>query len=112
MLGVSGSDTPYTANPFIGFVSSSTNWQAICSSGASPTIQDTGIACDTTSHIFKIITSGSSVKFYIDNILVNTISISLPSSGTLLSPQFGIANTAAQICTAYWGWFYMSCLFS
>jgi hypothetical protein len=49
------------------------NWMALCQSDGSQTDVDTGVSSDTSWHVFKIVASSSSVRFYIDGSLVATI---------------------------------------
>ena len=86
---VMNSDTP--ACNFVGFRFSSdvdTNYMAVCQTdGTHQTLVDTGVVASATAvHIFKIIptVSGTQVTFYIDGVLVATISTNVPSTSVAM----------------------------
>jgi hypothetical protein len=58
-----------------------THWQAVCAiaAGAQTTV-DTGVTPDTNPHLFEICPSpdGSQMQFFIDNVLVATITTNVP----------------------------------
>lgn len=61
-------------------VGGATNWLAFCRSAGVETVIDTGVVLDTSWHTFRIETSSTSVKFYIDGTLVTTIVTNIPTS--------------------------------
>lgn len=95
------SDTPGTA--FIGFRYSThaadTHWQCVCYNGTTSTIVDSGVAptVQPTSQYFRMLYTGSAIQFYINDVLVATISTNLPTATTLLgylimADNVGLAN--------------------
>lgn len=87
---------------------SDTNYQCKTSTGGGTfTSTDSGVAADTSDHVFKIIeTNATSWKFYIDGSLVCTHTTNLPSSGVAVAPT-GVASTqAASVLDLYLMWFY------
>lgn len=89
------SNTP--AVPTIAFRaanSTDVNWQAVCSTGSSQTTVNTGVAVSTAaSHVFEIAYDGTNVYFYIDGVLVATISTNIPTAASTLgnSSLVGVA---------------------
>lgn len=90
-----GSDAP--AGQFVAFRFSNgtggpgdTHWKCITNnndgSGASPTVVDSGVTPDTNFHLFSIVATDSvpNVKFYIDGVLVATITTTLPATGKVM----------------------------
>jgi len=75
--------------------STSANWIARCRKAGSETAVDTGVAADTSFHIFKMVASTSVVYFLIDGTKVAEITADIPT-GYVLNPRFYIANTAAE----------------
>jgi hypothetical protein len=66
----------------VGFraTSASANWQATKWISGTPTDIDTGVACDTSPHRFKIAgIPGTSITFYIDDVQVAQITSSFPT---------------------------------
>ena len=55
------------------------NWEAWCVTPADATIVDTGIASDTSWHVFRIEASSGQALFYIDSSLVATITTNVPT---------------------------------
>lgn len=79
-------------------IAGNTNWQCITSSGSTPTIVDSGVAADTHEHSFAIVmddTGGSGVLFYIDGVLVATITTTKPTAGTNLCYVLGSEGISA-----------------
>lgn len=80
----SNSATLPTHGAYFKLTNASPNWRCVHAS-TTETDNDSGIAADTATHTFKIVTDTSKTsKFYIDNVLVNT------NTGTLTSDQGGI----------------------
>lgn len=100
VLGTPGtamnSDTP-SAN-VIGFMWSSTigsgNWQAVCQTDSShQTLVDTGVAASSTArHLFKIVKTGGSIAFFIDNAQVATITTNIPAAASTLQQFMYLMN--------------------
>jgi len=57
------------------------NWTCRCTDGGSLTEVDSGVAVDTSLHLFEIDASSSEVKFYIDGSLVATITDDIYTGG-------------------------------
>jgi hypothetical protein len=51
-----------------------------CDNGGTHTITNSGVAADTNAHIFGIISTGSTLQYYIDENLVATNSSNLPTA--------------------------------
>jgi len=80
----SNSATLPTHGAYFKLTNASANWRCVHAS-TTESDNDSGIAADTSTHTFKIVTDTSKTsKFYIDNVLVNT------HSGTLTTDQGGI----------------------
>ena len=80
----SNSATLPTHGAYFKLTNASSNWRCVHAS-TSETDNDSGVAADTSTHTFKIVTDTSKTsKFYIDNTLVNT------NTGTLTTDQGGI----------------------
>ena len=97
-----GTDTPSSVSRnFIGFRFSTnvpdTNWQCIVSNGSTETIVDSGVAADTKSHFFafKCNSALSSVAFYIDGVLVATITTNYPTASTVFTYVVGAAPVSS-----------------
>lgn len=81
---------------------STTNWQAVCVQGSTATVADTGIALATGWINFRFQVNGATnVQFYINGVLVATISTNLPLTngqpvGPLISIQ-KVGGTASQL---------------
>lgn len=113
ITGWISSDDPATAQCAAFRASSNvpdTNFMAVCKDGGSTTAVDTGVPIDTAAHTFNIVelTSAGDWFFYIDNLLVATISTSIPlNSGVNYQQGAGIRPiTATQ--SFQWGWFIAS----
>jgi hypothetical protein len=97
------SDNPASAH--IGFRCSSSAgdagvWQAVISNGATQTVVSTGIAVSTTvTQNFRIEwgIAATSIKFYINNVLVATISTNLPAAATDLQWTAGVTQLLTAI---------------
>jgi len=67
---------------FIGFrldTSIDNNWRAVCKYGAAETVIDTGIAVSNTTKNFRFeVVADDEVNFYIENVLVATITTNIP----------------------------------
>ena len=72
------------------------NWQCCCANGTSFTNVDSGVVADTNGHQFAIefVDATPAVKFYIDGVLVGTLTTDLPLSGTQLDYQCGASATS------------------
>jgi len=84
-IGLGGSDEIETDNDCVEFFYDTdvgANFQAR-SWGTAEEQTDTGIAGDTSWHVFRIVETSSSVKFYIDDVLVATHTTQIPESGLL-----------------------------
>jgi hypothetical protein len=76
-------------------------WEAVTAAGATRTATDTGIAADTTFHVFEVLINeaGTSVEFYIDGALVATNTTNIPTGTqgqTLLHKIEKSAGTTAR----------------
>jgi len=73
-------------------------WKAVTFNGATQTVADTGIALDTANLVNFVIKLGdggagsNDAKFYINNVLVQTISATLPGNGTNIQAGFAVTN--------------------
>jgi hypothetical protein len=75
-----------------------TNYFCVCRNGGAETRVDSGVAVDTGYHNFRAVKGPTtSVGFYIDAILVATITASVPQA--LIFPLSAITNTAAAAKT-------------
>ena len=64
-----------------------TTWKCYASpDGISTTIVDTGITPDANFHLFSIVSKAGVLTFFMDNVLVATISTTLPAASTAMSP--------------------------
>ena len=80
----SNSATLPTHGAYFKLTNASANWRCVHAS-TTESDNDSGVAADTSTHTFKIVTDTSRTsKFYIDNTLVNT------HTGTLTTDQGGI----------------------
>lgn len=61
-------------------------FEAVTANGGTRTAADTGITADTSYHLFeaRVNAAGSSVGFYIDDVLVATNTTNIPTSASLL----------------------------
>jgi len=76
------------------------NWKAVTRSGGVDTTEDTGIASIDGAMLFEIdVSDPASVKFYIDGILVKTITTNIPTA-EVLEPWFYLDTGAAA--AKYW----------
>ena len=77
-------DTPTTHGAFFRFstMAGDTNFQCMTSDNSTQTKVDSGVAADANSHTFAIVMNNAvpNVKFYIDGVLVATITTHLPST--------------------------------
>lgn len=84
------SETP-SANLF-GFrystnAAADSTWKCYASpDGISTTVVDTGIVPDTNFHQFAIVSAAGVLTFFIDSVLVGTISTNVPAASTAISP--------------------------
>lgn len=84
VMGVANSSTSLNPNDGIYFRYAdnvnSGKWEAVCRFGATETAVDTGITADTSWHTFAFVVNatGTSVGFYIDDVLVATITTNIP----------------------------------
>jgi hypothetical protein len=82
---------------FIFGAQGTTNWQCRCSTGATDTQIDSGVAFNTlTWHDMKIVASTASVAFYIDGVLITTITTNIPASNVALAYCDYAATGSAQ----------------
>jgi hypothetical protein len=72
----------------------STNWQCVTCNNSSSTITDSGIAYSTgTSYRMRIVlVAGTSVKFYINDSLVATVTLTMPGNTTKMGFQAGVTT--------------------
>jgi hypothetical protein len=60
---------------------SGSNWQAVCANNGSRTVVNTGVPVDVDFHRFRFTCDGAgTARFYIDSVLVATITATLPST--------------------------------
>lgn len=87
---------------------SDTNWKCFTNDGTGGgTINDSGIACNTTAHEFSITENpGVSFAFAIDGSTVCTNTTNLPTSGTQMYSVAVIHNTTTTQKTINIGWLY------
>jgi hypothetical protein len=58
-----------------------TSWQAVCANGGARTVVSCGKTVDTSFHRFRITCDGAGIaRFYIDSLLVATITTSVPTT--------------------------------
>lgn len=87
---------------FIGFrfssVAGDANWKCVTADGSGETVTDSGVTADTKSHRFAFIVDDSvpNVKFYIDGVLVATVTTTLPASGTTFGHILGSAYISSS----------------
>jgi hypothetical protein len=101
-----GSDIPIDT---VGFRRSTivgeANWQCYSSDGTTTGTTDSGIAFDTNLHRFDLEFEGAStVRYYIDGVLVATRTTPLPASGTNIFPNIGVLtneNVAKNLKIGY-----------
>ena len=105
------SDTPpETTVAFRYTAGTDTYWQCVVSDGTTQVTTATTVAPDTTGHVFAISPSGTNVLFYIDGVLVATVSISTTTltGASLFNGFFSIDNVgtannvSAGIVYYYW----------
>ena len=110
-------DTPNTSYAAFRF-SAGVDGHVMAACGPAPnptslqTIVDTGIAIDTVnSHLYEIVWTGSAFQFYIDTVLVATISTNIMAAGDLVSPfcSGDNKNTATAISLDFF-WYRMNLL--
>jgi len=96
-----GSDTLH-ANQYAAFrfstVAGDTAWQCVTSDGTTQTVVSSGVTADTKSHRFVIICNDSvpNVQFYIDGVLVATITTHTPTTSIVGAYMVvGLTSTAA-----------------
>lgn len=79
-------------------IAGDTQWQAVASDGSSNTIVASGVTGDTASHVFLIVCNDSvpNAKFYIDGVLVATITTHLPTAGQAIGFQAGAQWASAS----------------
>jgi hypothetical protein len=88
-----GTDTP--TGKFAAFrfssVATDTNYQCCTSDGSTQTTTDSGVAADTNGHAFAIeFADGTpAVLFYIDSVLVATVTTNLPGNGVVMNYYIG-----------------------
>lgn len=74
-----------------------TNWQAfVGTTGTSFTLVDTGVAADTSSHLFEIQFDGTNVLFFIDNVQVAKISTNVPATSVLMQDMNYLDNVSTS----------------
>lgn len=90
--GANNADDP--GSEFIGFRYSSAvggNWYSMTDDGTTLNAQDSGVACSAnTEYVLKFVVSGdgTSVAFYINGVLVETITTNLPAAATNLLIEY------------------------
>ena len=88
--------------------SNATNWRCVTGAGGTRTYQNTSTAAGTSNFVkLQMVTNSdySNIRFYIDGVLVRTITTNLPSIG--LQPVFGVVTgdtNVKQINIDYFGW--------
>lgn len=81
-----------------------TKWQVVASNGTTQTTTATTVAPDTNIHDFDLVYDTTQVKFYIDRVLVGTVSTNLPTNTTNQGPILVLDNAGtanAQSFTWY-----------
>lgn len=82
-----------------------TNYQCITKDNTTQTVTDSGVAADTSGHLFAIIENpGTSYKFYIDGVLKCTNATHLPRTNQLMRIGFGgrALNSTAKLMRMSW----------
>ncbi len=96
---VAGSDTP--GNHLAAFrystAAGDTKWQCCTCDGTTQSSADSGVTADLAWHEFMIQRIGSSVYFYIDQVLVATKTTNLPNSFLVPTAMIVTLTTAARI---------------
>jgi hypothetical protein len=86
-------DTPNKNVVGFRYSAGSANWQCVTSTDSSHvTTTDSGIAADTSYHLFDITYDLTSVRFYIDGALVATHTTNIPASTTDLRQFVSVDN--------------------
>jgi hypothetical protein len=83
-------------------------WQAVTSSGGVRTATDTGVTATTTFSIFdiRVNAAGTSVTFYIDDVLVATNTTNIPTSTQKFGPQWSMLKSVGTTSlTNYMDWY-------
>ncbi len=70
------------------------NWKLVTSNGVSATVQDSGIPASVGIHKFTIKSSGTDIKFWIDDVYAGAVSTTLPN-GALNMGFTGVTLTAS-----------------
>ncbi len=84
-----------------------TDWMACAyTAGGSGQCTSTGVAADTNPHTFEMTTTGTSVNFFIDHVLTNTVTANVPSGllgGNSMAAMFwtGDDENTAFVVEAY-----------
>lgn len=82
------------------------NWYAYAQNGASSTSTDTGVAVDTNWHELYIEATASSVQYFLDNVLVATISTvaSIPTGdmGPIVYMYRNTGGSGTRSCLVDW----------
>lgn len=97
------------SNNIIFYKSGTGNWRArtMGSGSSSGTDTDTGVAQDDAYHIFKIVATSSSIKFYIDTVLVATHSTNIPTVDMRIEHKLTLLS--ANQSYFYMDWFEYIC---
>ncbi len=70
------------------------NWRAVCNNGGASTNVNTPVAADVAFHRFRITSDGAGVvRFYIDDVLVATITSNIPSTSNRHGPALSVRKT-------------------
>jgi hypothetical protein len=78
------------------------NWQAQAAAGGTSTTVDTGVAADANYHEFKIITRNGEITYYIDGVLVATITTNITSLA--LQPYAYIVSKTGSTRDVFFNW--------
>jgi len=97
--------TPDNATDWLAFIYNSdigANWQAQSAAGGVTTTIDTGVAADTSYHEFRIETTSGTLKYFLDGVLVATITTNI--SALLLQPYCWVVSKTAATRDVFFDW--------
>jgi len=110
ILGTTSFATNTPTRSMVGFRfagGTDTDWMACAyTAGGSGQCTSTGVAADTNPHTFEMTTTGTSVNFFIDHVLTNTVTANVPSGllgGNSMAAMFwtGDDENTAFVVEAY-----------
>jgi len=110
ILGTTSFATNTPTRSMVGFRfagGTDTDWMACAyTAGGSVQCTSTGVAADTNPHTFEMTTTGTSVNFFIDHVLTNTVTANVPSGllgGNSMAAMFwtGDDENTAFVVEAY-----------